>query len=453
MIEKAEIPKGTLIAGRYRLRERLGEGGMGSVYLVEHVHTGQELALKVLNPKMVENTVALERFRRESRAPARIQSDHVVQVTDADVAAELNGAPFLVMELLRGESFDQLLAPGTIPVRDALLYLAQIARALDKAHQLGIVHRDIKPENLFLTRREDGTPCVKLLDFGIAKLTEGAPDSGEVSKTATGAIFGTPLYMAPEQILGRTDKVSGRTDVWALGIMAHRMLVGKEPWTAQTLPHLVAQIAYEPLPVPSDGGSVHGIEFDEWFKRCCAREPEDRFRTASDAVNTLASVLGAEPVISSSHHSVPRISSSRSPLRADALAETAVASSTGPAIGSDTLAAQVAPKKSSGPVVLAAFGVISLVGFGAYLALRTPAVKNEPLAQPVVPSAPPTTAPAVEPSVEPTLVQAPSASAAPTPGPSATVPPTPTKPVLRAPSAGGKKNPGKPDDDVMDSRK
>ncbi len=433
---------------------------MGSVYLVEHVHTGQELALKVLNPKMVENTVALERFRRESRAPARIQSDHVVQVTDADVASELKGAPFLVMELLRGHSFDQLMASGPIPPKDALLYLSQIARALDKAHQLGIVHRDIKPENLFLTRRDDGTPCVKLLDFGIAKLTEGSPDAGEVSKTATGAIFGTPLYMAPEQMLGRTDKVSGKTDVWALGIMAHRMLVGIEPWTAQTLPHLVAQIAYEPLPRPSDAGSTFGVELDDWFLHCCAREPEDRFATASEAVAALAHALSLDPIASSSQLSSP-FGASKPPSRpvdSDALAETAVAS-TGSAIGSDTLSAQVAPKKSNGPVVLAAFGIVVLLVFGAYLAFRGPEVKSEPAVQPPpqMTGQTPTSAPSTQPAVEPTVsAEAPPTASQqkPTPVETQTAKRPPPVAVPRPPSTGkGKPNSGKPPDDVMDSRK
>jgi serine/threonine-protein kinase len=217
MGETHEIQLGTVVAGRYRIHSRLGEGGMGSVYRVEHVHTGQPLALKVLNSKLVENTVALERFRREARAPARINSDHVVKVTDADVAPELGGAPFLVMELLEGETFEELLGSrGTLPPSEALGYLRQIARALDKAHSLGIVHRDIKPENLFLTRRDDGTPCVKLLDFGIAKLGQGAGE-GAGTKTAPGEVFGTPLYMSPEQTLGKTDDISPQTDVWAPG--------------------------------------------------------------------------------------------------------------------------------------------------------------------------------------------------------------------------------------------
>jgi tRNA A-37 threonylcarbamoyl transferase component Bud32 len=437
MKESEGIPLGTVVAGRYRVRERLGEGGMGSVYKVEHVHTGQELALKVLNPKMVKDQIALERFRRESRAPARIQSDHVVQVTDADVAPELGGIPFLVMELLRGKSFDQLLVDEPrLPISDVLTYLAQIARALDKAHGLGIVHRDIKPENLFLTERDDGTPCVKLLDFGIARLTEAA-DGPTASKTATGAIFGTPLYMAPEQILGQPDRISGRTDIWALGVMAHKMLTGQEPWTANTLPHLVAQIAYEPLPVPSERGSTHSRAFDTWFARCCAREPENRFATASEAVAELADALGADVQLSASQ---PRFSAALASARshstgATALAATAAAGA--PALGSDTLSAQVTVGERSGRVVVVAvgIGVLGLLAGGIWLATRGAEAKRE---VPTPVSAQPTAAPAASlptavPTVEPTAAP-PASESEPEAAPSASAatPRHPVRPVHTA---------------------
>ncbi len=443
MKETETLLPGKLIAGRYRVQERLGEGGMGSVYAVEHVHTGQELALKVLNAKMVQDQIALERFRRESRAPARIQSDHVVQVTDADVAPELGGAPFLIMERLRGQSFDQLLAGAVMSPAATLLYLGQVARALDKAHGLGIIHRDIKPENIFLTKREDGTPLVKLLDFGIAKLTEGTDMS---SKTATGAIFGTPLYMAPEQILGQPDRICAQTDIWALGVLAHRMLTGAEPWTAQTLPHLVAQIAYEQLPTPSQRGSDLGPGFDAWFARVCARQLEDRYASASEAVSALATALGVEASalsvsgeVRSSHHVI------RS-NRDVALAETAVAP-TDTGIGSDTLAAQVTLRKGGGRVVMVAAvsGIAGLLGVGLWLALRSPVPASEPAGTAAAaistarsdPTAP--TTPSGPPSVEVAITPPTSASAAGSEAPR--VLPLP-KPVGKPPSQG--KTPPKP---------
>ena len=293
------IEKGRVIAGRYVVDRRLGEGGMGSVYLVQHVHTDEQLALKILHSATIKDEVALERFRREARAPARINSDHVVRVTDADVAPEVGGAPFLVMEYLRGEDLDKTVeSRGALPIAEVVLYLRQAARALDKAHSLGIIHRDLKPENLFVTIREDGTACLKLLDFGIAKLTGAASrELGRSNATTTGTIFGTPLYMAPEQAKGEQGRISPQTDVWALGLIAYRMLTGKDFWTAATITHLIAQIAYEKMPVPSERApSALGPAFDAWFAACCAREVEDRFPTAGEAISALARALGVADV-------------------------------------------------------------------------------------------------------------------------------------------------------------
>ncbi|MCK6588078.1 MAG: serine/threonine protein kinase, partial [Polyangiaceae bacterium] len=264
--ESTHIEPGTVLAGRYRVEKRLGQGGMGSVFLVQHMHTDQRLALKVLHATIVSDAVALDRFRREARAPARIQSDHVVQVTDADVAPELGGVPFLVMEWLRGEDLEKISERGPLPFTDVVLYMRQAARALDKAHAIGIIHRDLKPENLFLTTREDGTPWIKLLDFGIAKLTGASGDLAHAgSATSTGQIFGTPLFMSPEQAKAETEKISPQTDIWALGLIAHKLLSGSDFWTAQTLTHLVAQIAYEPIPPPSELGVKFGPAYDTWF--------------------------------------------------------------------------------------------------------------------------------------------------------------------------------------------
>ena len=288
------IKPGMVIAERYRVVRQLGRGGMGAVFLVEHVHTDEQLALKVLNASVTSDNVAIERFRREARTPARINSDHVVRVTDADVAADLNGVPFLVMEYLRGEGLEKRVEQfGALPSEEVVLYLRQAARALDKAHALGIVHRDLKPENLFLTTREDGTPCVKVLDFGIAKITgDASRELVRSAATTTGQIFGTPLYMSPEQAKADSSKVCPQTDVWALGIIAYRLLTARDIWTAETITHLIAQIAYEPMPVPSEHGSPLGRDFDAWFAVCCAREASERYASAGEAVAALARALG-----------------------------------------------------------------------------------------------------------------------------------------------------------------
>ncbi len=293
--ETETLSAGQVIAGRYRVERCLGQGGMGSVYLVHHLHTEQAFALKMLHPDVVADAQAVERFRREAQAPARIGSDHVVRVSDADTAPELDGAPFLVMEYLRGRDLEyEVTARGKLPPGEVLLYLSQTAKALDKAHAMGIVHRDLKPENLFLTERDDGAVAIKVLDFGIAKVMENAP-GGAATKTATGAVFGTPLYMAPEQAKGENKKVCGQTDVFALGLIAHKLLSGKDMWTPNSMAHLVALVAFEPLPPPSSRGGGLGPAFDKWFAKCCDHDIAKRFATAGEAVAELTKVLGEKP--------------------------------------------------------------------------------------------------------------------------------------------------------------
>jgi serine/threonine-protein kinase len=282
-----------LIADRYRVLRQLGEGGMGRVFLVQHIKTEERFALKILNPEVVRNEAARERFRREARTPARIDSDHVCRVVDTDIAQDLGGAPFLVMEYLRGKNLEDLSDElGALPGREVVVYLRQVALALDRAHAIGIVHRDLKPENLFLTTRDDGQPCVKVLDFGIAKLSGKTGDLAKVKATSTGDVFGTPLYMSPEQCKSEAEKISPQTDIWALGLIAFRLLTGDEYWTAGSITHLIAQIAYEPMPSASARGADQGPAFDAWFARACAREPGERFGSAKEAVDSLAEALG-----------------------------------------------------------------------------------------------------------------------------------------------------------------
>jgi serine/threonine-protein kinase len=193
MIETSKLPE--IIASRYVPIRLIATGGMGAVYEVEHARTGDRLALKLLLSRVGSPPEALERFKREARASARIKSDNVVRVTDADVAPELGGAPFLVMELLEGTDLERLAQKERPAAADVVVWLRQAARAVDKAHSLGIVHRDLKPENLFLSMpatSEGQAPIVKVLDFGIAKMIEEGTGA-----TGPGQILGTPKYMAP----------------------------------------------------------------------------------------------------------------------------------------------------------------------------------------------------------------------------------------------------------------
>jgi len=273
-----------LIGGRYKPLRVIGKGGMGVVYEVEHTHTGQHLALKVLTQ---QPGASAERFKREARAASSIRTDHIVRVTDADVAPELDGAPFLVMELLEGADLERMMGDRPAPPADVVEWLRQVARALDKAHARGIVHRDLKPANLFLTQREDGSALVKILDFGIAKMALET-----TALTNSDSFLGTPGFMAPEQTDSRGPPVTFQADLYALGLISFRLLIGRNYWNAGSLVQLLAQILVEAMPPASERGSTLGPGFDAWFLRACDRVASKRFGSATEQVEALAVALG-----------------------------------------------------------------------------------------------------------------------------------------------------------------
>ena len=274
-----------LIAGRYQPVRLIAKGGMGAVYEVEHARTGERLALKVLLSGVGASAEDLERFKREARASARIKSEHVVRVTDADVSPELDGAPFLVMDLLEGMDLERKAAAQRPDAATVVDWLRQVAVAIDKAHRLGIIHRDLKPENIFLTMSEDRPPIIKVLDFGILKLSEeGTGATGE------GQIIGTPRYMAPEQASSGA-RVTPATDRFALGLVAHRLLAGESYFSGDPI-SILAQLLHEPMRAPSEKHPELGKAFDTWFARACHRNPEERFRSAAEQVEALSAALG-----------------------------------------------------------------------------------------------------------------------------------------------------------------
>ncbi|MFP6687668.1 MAG: serine/threonine-protein kinase, partial [Polyangiaceae bacterium] len=283
---------GVVVNGRYEIIRIVGRGGMGSVYEVKHTNTGERLALKLLHPALAENEAAVERFRTEARAPVRIASDHVVRIIDADISGELGDVPFIVMEYLDGVDLrGDLRRRGAIPAGEVSLYLGQVARALDKAHEKNIVHRDLKPANLHVQTREDGSPLVKVLDFGIAKLTDDAAQE----LTMAGQVFGTPWYMAPEQARGDLGAVGPATDRWALGLIAFQLLTGRNYWTADGMAALIGQICYEPMAPPTATAPHLGPLFDIWFARACNRDPQLRFDSSKEMIAELARALGIQP--------------------------------------------------------------------------------------------------------------------------------------------------------------
>ncbi|MGA2447209.1 MAG: serine/threonine-protein kinase [Polyangiaceae bacterium] len=283
----ASLGPSTLIAGRYRIVRLIGRGGGGTVHEVEHAHTGQRLALKVFN---VGPDTDLARFSREARAMSRLQTEHVVRITDADFAPELGGVPFLVMELLEGSDLERVAADGAIAVERAVDWLRQVARGLDAVHAAGIVHRDLKPQNLFLVHREDGRDVVKILDFGISRITA---DGDKI--TITNQFLGTPCYMAPEQADSRGAPVTHQADLFALGLVTFRLLVGRIYWNSGNLSQLLAQLLVEPMVPPSARGAHFGPEFDAWFARACHRDAGRRFASAHEQVRSLVEALRLPP--------------------------------------------------------------------------------------------------------------------------------------------------------------
>ncbi len=232
---------GDVLAEKYRIDRVLGVGGMGVVVAAHHLALGQSFAIKFLHPQIAREGEAKARFLREARAAAQLRGEHVVRVTDTGALDGL-GVPFLVMELLDGQSLGALLRAGRrFSPDESVLYMLQAAEALAEAHRLGMVHRDLKPDNLFLARRADGTPYVKVVDFGISKTRE----EGALSLTSHNAIMGTPRYMAPEQMRSSKD-VDARADVWALGAILYELLSGAPPFDAPSITELITQVQLAP---------------------------------------------------------------------------------------------------------------------------------------------------------------------------------------------------------------
>ncbi|EYF03774.1 serine/threonine protein kinase [Chondromyces apiculatus] len=288
------LPEGLLFAQRYRIVRRIAAGAMGAVYEVEHLETARRRALKVMHPHILDSEALRERFQLEARIAGGIESEHVVDVVDAGID-EATQSPFMVMELLRGEDLGaRLKRTGKLPVEEALTYLLQAASALALTHAASIVHRDLKPANLFLTLRPDGTPRLKIIDFGVAKIVSEGISAAEATQNV-----GTPMYMAPEQLTVST-KLSGATDIYALGLVAFTLLVGVPYWAPEASA-ASASIAFALIAIrgPQESavrraaaaGVVLPAAFDAWFARMTALDPGARYQSAPEAVSALHEVL------------------------------------------------------------------------------------------------------------------------------------------------------------------
>ena len=272
-----DVAPGMMVRPNVRLVSRLGQGAMGEVWLADHLTLKTRVAVKLMSSEIgPDDDEVMARFNAEASTAAQIKSAHVVQTFDQGVAP--NGSPFIVMELLEGESLgDRLDRTGWLSLRQTGQVIAQTAKALGAAHKLGIVHRDIKPDNLFLTATDEGLH-VKVLDFGIAKQT-GLPKMGGI--TTPGVLVGTPEFMSPEVVL--TTTVDYHADLWALAVTAYLCVTGTLPFTAEAIGQLCVKLVKAEFKAPSElRPEVVPRSLDDWFRTAMHRDPSQRFPSAKD---------------------------------------------------------------------------------------------------------------------------------------------------------------------------
>jgi serine/threonine protein kinase len=356
MQESRETPEpGHILAGKYRVERIIGEGAMGYVLGAYHLELEERVAIKCVRNFSAAGPEAIERFLREAKLCAKIQSDHVVRVRD--VGRDDNAAPFIVMEFLEGQDLSSLvndhkhLSPET-----AVDYVIQACEAVAEAHSMGIVHRDLKLQNLFLARRKDGSEIVKVLDFGISKVTNAAQ-----AMTMGTAILGSPLYMSPEQMRSSRD-VDARSDIWSMGIVLYELLTGRVPFIAESLPELCIQVMNADAPRPSAIAPEIPPALERVVLGCLAKNPNDRpshvgmlvqalapFSTARSRANLerIARIQPSDPRDSSIH--VPPSSTSQPmlPIQARTLAMGPGGSSVQTASSAGSVSGQTTPNWSA----------------------------------------------------------------------------------------------------------
>lgn len=296
--------EGQVVGEKYRVGPLVGTGGMGTVWLGEHIGLGTKVAIKFIRPQFAERPDARRRFEIEARAAASVKSRNAVKVFDYGVTE--SGRPYIVMEYLEGESLSEaLIRRGALPPREAAMIIAQAAKALSKAHDASIVHRDLKPDNIFLATNVDGVDqdelgyVVKLVDFGIAKMLDADPagsgKGGLKGPTQEGSVIGTPNFMSPEQLtVGGVP--NPLTDIWSLGACAFAAFTARIPFEGDVLGDIVLKVCVEPLPVPSKLVPDCPPGLDGWFARACHRDPTKRFQSAQEMADQLLGVCGAGSV-------------------------------------------------------------------------------------------------------------------------------------------------------------
>jgi serine/threonine-protein kinase len=350
--------EGDVLAGRYRIGRRLGEGSMGEVVAAEHLLLKEPVAIKFMTAERCQDEHAIARFLQEARAVRRIQNDHVVRVLD--VAVQDDGVPYLVMEYLEGKDLAAMLASSKrVSIRDATTWILEACEGVGEAHRMGIVHRDLKPANLFLREGPNGKPTIKVLDFGISKTTRVAPatlDAGNTEPSArlTGAraILGSPSYMAPEQMDAPQD-VDARSDIWSLGVTLFELVTGELPFSGQTILQIYTSIrSGDPDRWRRQLATVPG-PLATVIEKCLAVDRNDRFASTAELAAALAPLVTSEA-------SAPAPAGPLRPRRTRALGAAAltalVLTLAGIAVAQRTSLARKAPSPAPSPVASAAPG-------------------------------------------------------------------------------------------------
>jgi hypothetical protein len=310
------IPAGTKL-GPYEIQSQIGAGGMGEVYRARDSRLGREVAIKILPESFATDAERLRRFEQESQAVAALNHPNILAIYDVGTR---DGSPYLVSELLEGESLRALLEKGPIPQRKAIEYAVQIANGLAAAHDKGIVHRDLKPDNLYVCR--DGR--VKILDFGLAKMaakeTPGVDGATMTQHTAAGVVMGTASYMAPEQVRG--GQVDARTDMFSFGVVLYEMLSGKRAFQRDSAPETMTAILKEDVPELTDTKLPVAPALERIVRRCLEKSPEQRFQSAKDlafALEAVSQISGAKTGAQSAIATAAETKSRALPFAAGAL--------------------------------------------------------------------------------------------------------------------------------------
>jgi eukaryotic-like serine/threonine-protein kinase len=273
------LEPGSIFIGKYKIERVLGQGGMGVVFAATHIELADRVAIKLLHPEMAVRPDVVDRFLREAQASVRLKGEHVARISD--VGRTSDGVPYIVMEHLEGcDLMTMFRSRGKLPPGEVADYILQTCEAMAEAHAQAIVHRDIKPANLFVASRPDGSPVIKVLDFGISKALDR-----DLQLTSSQAMLGTPAYMSPEQLRASRD-VDTRTDVWSLGVVMYELLAGAQPFDASSFGDLVLQVVTEPARPLVGHDLPRGLA--AVVARCLERDPRARFQSVAELAAAVA---------------------------------------------------------------------------------------------------------------------------------------------------------------------